>query len=228
MFRTFAISLVALSVVSNVSALIILRDDPQKSHHSLEPYSQHYTRYQQLDCDERTGTQFFQDAATANDPPPGSCTTQNNSSSSPSPDDCDGGDDDPSSSDTTPSPNADTSATPVDTPTSTPTTSAPSPADGQVYSGDATFYKQDGAKGACGQAHSDEDFICALDRRFYADGKYCGKKIRITGNGKQVTVVVADECMGCDSPHSLDLSVAAFHKLADEKAGVAHITWEFE
>lgn len=57
----------------------------------------------------------------------------------------------------------------------------------------------------------------------------CGKKVIITNtqNGKSVTVTVADDCPTCKNSNSIDLSVAAFQKIADESAGEVPISWVF-
>jgi expansin (peptidoglycan-binding protein) len=99
--------------------------------------------------------------------------------------------------------------------------------------GQATFFYQGGAAGACGQVHSDNDFICAMDKDLYGDmgnsAPICGKQVIITNtqNGKTVTVTVADECPTCLNSNSIDLSVAAFQQIADESQGVVPISWVY-
>ena len=87
----------------------------------------------------------------------------------------------------------------------------------------ATWFTQNGNAGACGNTHSDNDFIAALDYRTYGDtsakSKYCGEKIRVTWQGKSVDVIVADACPTCENSASVDLSVAAFEALAPLKVG---------
>lgn len=47
--------------------------------------------------------------------------------------------------------------------------------------------------------------------------------------GKTVTVKVTDRCGGCKGKHDLDLSPAAFAKLADPKEGRLHgIEWHWQ
>jgi expansin (peptidoglycan-binding protein) len=97
----------------------------------------------------------------------------------------------------------------------------------------ATFFYQNGVAGACGQVHSDSDFICAMDILRYGDAgnasPLCGKQVQITNtqNRKQVTVTVADACPTCDNDNSIDLSVAAFQQIADESQGEVPIAWSF-
>ena len=87
----------------------------------------------------------------------------------------------------------------------------------------ATYYTQNGNPGACGETHSDDDFIAALDYRTYGDtsakSKYCGQKIEVTWQGKSVVVQVEDACPTCTNSNSVDLSVAAFKQLAPLTTG---------
>lgn len=86
-----------------------------------------------------------------------------------------------------------------------------------------TWYTQNGVAGACGAKHSDSDFIAALDSRTYGDlsakSQYCGKKIRVSWQGKTVDVTVADACPGCYNSASVDLSTGAFQALASLDVG---------
>ncbi|KAJ3784993.1 RlpA-like double-psi beta-barrel-protein domain-containing protein-containing protein, partial [Lentinula aff. detonsa] len=74
--------------------------------------------------------------------------------------------------------------------------------------------------GACGTVHSDSDYIVAVDEDMYSSS-LCGKTVVITNeaSGAQVTATVADECPGCATSTSLDLSVAAFEALSDLSVG---------
>jgi hypothetical protein len=122
-------------------------------------------------------------------------------------------------------------------PTTTTTTNDPSPTPHNTPStethsgGFVTFFSQNGVAGACGTVHSDNDFVAALDSRTYgntgAKSSYCGKKIRITWQGKSVDVTVADACPTCENSNSVDLSIAAFEQLAPQSVGLLKdITWE--
>lgn len=86
----------------------------------------------------------------------------------------------------------------------------------QVFSGGiATFFTQNGVAGACGQVHSDEDMVAALETSQYANGKHCGKYIQVVNKNTKITkkVLVADECPTCDSSNSVDFSKGAFKAL---------------
>ncbi|KAG0665391.1 hypothetical protein C6P46_006838 [Rhodotorula mucilaginosa] len=98
-----------------------------------------------------------------------------------------------------------------------------------TYSGQATFFYQDGNAGACGTTHQDSDRIVALQTEMYGTGQDCGRTVTITNtsNGKSVTATVADECPGCSSSASLDLSTGTFDAIASEDTGEVPITWSF-
>ncbi|MET1074490.1 MAG: cysteine/serine endopeptidase inhibitor [Umezawaea sp.] len=53
-----------------------------------------------------------------------------------------------------------------------------------------------------------------------------GVSVRVTYNGRTVTVPVADKCPGCDGKH-IDLSLPAFSRLADTDLGNIPVTWSF-
>ncbi|EEU35130.1 uncharacterized protein NECHADRAFT_9612, partial [Fusarium vanettenii 77-13-4] len=75
-------------------------------------------------------------------------------------------------------------------------------------SGDATYYHP--GKTSCGPVHSDDDIIVALSALLFAQvPDACGRYIRVTGNGRQIVVQVADKCPEC-TEGSIDLTPAAF------------------
>jgi hypothetical protein len=104
---------------------------------------------------------------------------------------------------------------------------------GDITGGFATFYEQEGKAGACGDMHSDDDFIAALDFRRYGNvdqkSDTCGKRVHIVNNnnGKSVDVVVADACPTCENENCIDLSHAAFNSIATPEEGMVPITWSF-
>lgn len=99
--------------------------------------------------------------------------------------------------------------------------------------GFATFFYQNGVAGACGTVHKDTDLIAAIDGDRYGNlgerSSLCGKQVSITNtkNNKSVTVTIADACPTCDNGNSIDLSTAAFQKIATLDEGLVPITWEF-
>ncbi|KAI9477793.1 MAG: RlpA-like double-psi beta-barrel-protein domain-containing protein-containing protein [Benjaminiella poitrasii] len=124
-----------------------------------------------------------------------------------------------------------TSTTTEATPTSETTKkSASSSSSSGSYSGDGTYY--DVGLGSCGWTNSDSEMIVALNHVQMENGANsnnnpnCGKKIAVSGPKGTVTVKIVDTCPGCDSG-SVDLSPAAFEKIADLSQGRVPVTWDF-
>ncbi|PWN20611.1 barwin-like endoglucanase [Microstroma glucosiphilum] len=80
--------------------------------------------------------------------------------------------------------------------------------------------------GACGWHSSSSDYIFAISAHAWSGGNKCGKSARICHGSKCVTAKLVDECPGCSSG-SLDLSPAAFKKLASLSTGQVNIKWHF-
>lgn len=97
-----------------------------------------------------------------------------------------------------------------------------------TYSGQATFFYQEGQPGSCGTVHADSAVIVAMNVDQAGNNAHCGQYVHITNtaNGKSITALVADECPGCGWG-SLDLSTGAFTQLGSEDTGVLPITWYF-
>ncbi|GAA5871124.1 hypothetical protein JCM16303_001698 [Sporobolomyces ruberrimus] len=112
--------------------------------------------------------------------------------------------------------------------TSTGSSSSSSSSSG-TFTGEATFYYQDGNAGACGSVASDSDKVVALQTSMYGSGSYCGKTITITNldTGASTTATVADECPGCSSSTSIDLSTGTFDAIGSEDTGVLNVSWSF-
>ncbi|KAL7004900.1 hypothetical protein EMMF5_005513 [Cystobasidiomycetes sp. EMM_F5] len=116
-----------------------------------------------------------------------------------------------------------------------PTSSTPAPATSYTsdFTGQATWFTQEGVAGACGTVHSDSDSIVALKTDLYGwtgqKSQYCGRSLTITNlaNSKTATATVADACPGCASYYSLDLSTGLFQQLGDMNTGVLQISWHF-
>ncbi|BGP33604.1 hypothetical protein JCM10296v2_005408 [Rhodotorula toruloides] len=95
-----------------------------------------------------------------------------------------------------------TTTTPVETSSSSTTTSraasTTSSAAVAQFTGQATYFYQYGAAGACGNYNPDSASIVALDSRLYGNmgqvSQYCGRELTITNtaNGKSVVATVAD------------------------------------
>jgi hypothetical protein len=91
---------------------------------------------------------------------------------------------------------------------------------GETYSGDVTIYDNTGGFGACGKALYDTDMVVALSKDAWGASTYdvmtgeatnpwCGQKIKIQANGKEVVATIMDMCPGCKGD-DIDLSVAAW------------------
>ncbi|CAG8492821.1 8626_t:CDS:2 [Acaulospora morrowiae] len=102
-----------------------------------------------------------------------------------------------------------------------------------VYSGDGTFYEV--GLGACGITNTDDQLICALNYEMFDPATplnnpnknpNCGKKIKICRGAREVIVTIYDRCAGCKYG-DIDLSPAAFCKIADPSEGRVPITWSY-
>ena len=60
---------------------------------------------------------------------------------------------------------------------------------GTKFSGDATYYLQNGVAGACGTVAQDSDKVIALFTSDYANGSNCGRQIKLTNTANSQTVV---------------------------------------
>ncbi|CEP18843.1 hypothetical protein [Parasitella parasitica] len=98
------------------------------------------------------------------------------------------------------------------------------------YSGDATYYNT--GLGSCGWESAESELIVALNIGQMENGANsnnnpnCGRSITATGPKGSVTVKVVDTCPGCANG-DLDLSPAAFEKIADLSAGRVPISWSW-
>ncbi|GAN02161.1 riboflavin aldehydeforming enzyme [Mucor ambiguus] len=118
------------------------------------------------------------------------------------------------------------------TATATPTTkkSKSSSSSSGDYSGDATYYNT--GLGSCGWESAESEMIVALNHGQMENGANsnknpnCGRHITATGPKGSVTVKVVDTCPGCANG-DLDLSPAAFAKIADMDAGRVPVSWSW-
>jgi len=91
-------------------------------------------------------------------------------------------------------------------------------------SGQGTYYVA--GLGACGNWNTASDWIVALNHEQWDGGIHCGESLTITALGKTATVVVEDECMGCDTG-CLDMTSDLFSFFADLSVGRFPLTWEW-
>ncbi|KAK0401008.1 hypothetical protein QR680_015553 [Steinernema hermaphroditum] len=105
---------------------------------------------------------------------------------------------------------------------------------GQVYNGDFTYYDNAGY-GACGtQINAATQDLVAVSPSFWTasnpnNDPLCRNVcVRVSYNGKTITVPVKDKCAGCTAGH-IDLSKTAFQKLASLSAGhIYGAQWSFQ
>jgi len=102
--------------------------------------------------------------------------------------------------------------------------------------GQGTFYST--GLGACGITNNDSQYIAAVSYLLFDNfpgygggdpnaNPICGRKVKVTYQGKTVTVTITDRCTGC-ALTSLDFSPAAFDTLADPSLGRLYdIQWEW-
>ncbi|KAK3372675.1 RlpA-like double-psi beta-barrel-protein domain-containing protein-containing protein [Podospora didyma] len=112
-------------------------------------------------------------------------------------------------------------------------TEVPSLVARQARTGAITFYTP--GLGSCGKTSSESDLVVAVGAPEFDkntpngnpnNNKLCGKQIKVTAGGKSVTVTIVDKCPAC-SANDLDLSPAAFNKIADPSAGRVQASWQF-
>ncbi|KAI6177727.1 hypothetical protein M3Y97_00939600 [Aphelenchoides bicaudatus] len=94
---------------------------------------------------------------------------------------------------------------------------------GFSMSGDFTYYNDKGY-GACGtQIDASSQMLAAISYTYFTtpnpnNDPICKKCVKVTYNGKSVTVPIKDKCPSCAKEH-VDLSLPAFKKLANQDLG---------
>ncbi|KAI0745534.1 RlpA-like double-psi beta-barrel-protein domain-containing protein-containing protein [Earliella scabrosa] len=91
----------------------------------------------------------------------------------------------------------------------------------------ATYYFPNGGIGACGAPSQNTDLVVALSPNQYAGGANCWRHIGVHYQGRFVDATVVDLCPSCPSG-SIDLSPAAFTRLASVDAGRIQVSWDYE
>lgn len=97
--------------------------------------------------------------------------------------------------------------------------------------GSASYYN-DAGYGACGtQINAATEMLVAAPASAWTtpnpnNDPLCRKSIRVTYNGKTITVPIKDKCPSCDST-KIDLSLPAFRSLADPALGIISVSWEY-
>ncbi|KAI8337873.1 RlpA-like double-psi beta-barrel-protein domain-containing protein-containing protein [Chlamydoabsidia padenii] len=102
---------------------------------------------------------------------------------------------------------------------------------GGTFKGDGTYYNA--GMGSCGKTNTDHDMIAALNAPQMGvvpnpnKNPNCGRYAKVKGPKGTVRVKIVDTCPPC-LKGSLDLSPAAFMKIADLAAGRVPITWSWD
>ncbi|CAE6477881.1 unnamed protein product [Rhizoctonia solani] len=94
----------------------------------------------------------------------------------------------------------------------------------RANSGKGTWYNPSVGTGACGWRNKDSELVVALGPSKFKKVKKCGQSITVKSGGKSVNVKVVDLCPSCGGG-SVDLSPAAFKKLAPLSKGVIQVNW---
>jgi len=127
---------------------------------------------------------------------------------------------------------APTTSSTYEAPATTAQTQNTASSGGDSHYGQATFFYQNGAPGACGNYNSDSTPLVALPAQYWGNGgsspsQYCGSYIQVTRGGRSVNAVVADLCPSCIGSDSIDLSTGAFNQIASPDEGSVSISWKF-
>ena len=123
-------------------------------------------------------------------------------------------------------------APPVQTPVTVPAQTTTSPVKPGTFSGEGTFYNPGVGLSADGKLHQDSEMVVALNAAMFgnnpdpANDPVMGQKIKVSGPNGDVVVTVTDK-LPSGAANDLDLSPAAFDKIADRDAGRVPITWSF-
>jgi expansin len=99
--------------------------------------------------------------------------------------------------------------------------------DMEMHGGDATYYDATGA-GNCGfDATPDDLMVGAMNHVDYDNSAACGACVHMSyPGGGDATIRIVDQCPECNQG-DIDLSMAAFGKLADPTLGRIHIDWTY-
>jgi expansin len=98
--------------------------------------------------------------------------------------------------------------------------------DGPVHQGEATHYDADGSGNCSFPAVKGEVLVAAIGAPHYDTSNACGACAAVEGPDGSVTIRIVDRCPGCD-PGDLDLSRAAFARIAPLVQGRVPISWRY-
>ncbi|MDC0666758.1 expansin EXLX1 family cellulose-binding protein [Nannocystis radixulma] len=98
--------------------------------------------------------------------------------------------------------------------------------DGEVHSGEATYYAADGSGNCSFDANPGEPMVAAMNNVDYAASAACGACVAIDGPDGSITVRIVDSCPGCPQG-DIDLSEGAFPMIAAMELGRVPISWRY-
>lgn len=118
-------------------------------------------------------------------------------------------------------------------PTATPITPTPPPASpttdppaqNTTFTGEGTYYFEADGGGNCMFDPTPNDLMVgAMNETQYANADLCGAYVELTGPKGTITVRIVDRCPECQ-PGDIDLSTAAFDRIAERIQGRVPISW---
>jgi expansin len=95
-----------------------------------------------------------------------------------------------------------------------------------THTGEGTYYAKTSNGGHCSYGAVQSTLFGAMNYTDYANSEACGMCTEITGPNGTVKVQIVDECPEC-KPGDIDLSEAAFLKLAPLVKGRIPISWKY-
>ncbi|KAF8982961.1 barwin-like endoglucanase [Cyathus striatus] len=112
-----------------------------------------------------------------------------------------------------------------------------------AFTGEVTYYypKQVGdgrGIGSCGTVINDSDYSAAVAHALFDTypgagpnpnaNPICGRNLRLTYQGRSVTVKVVDRCADCEGMYNVDLTSTAFQQLAPLSVGrLFGVQWDW-
>ncbi|KAM4066822.1 lytic transglycosylase [Hirsutella rhossiliensis] len=91
--------------------------------------------------------------------------------------------------------------------------------------GEITYFNP--ALGACGETNGDGDAVAALAASLFDAERPCNRNIRVSYEGRSMTVRVVDRCQACVG-NDVDLSPSAFQQvIGDLGLGRVQASWEW-
>lgn len=101
----------------------------------------------------------------------------------------------------------------------------PAPAQNPTFTGEGTYYLEADGGGNCMFDPTPSDLMVgAMNETQYANADLCGAYVELTGPRGTITIRIVDRCPEC-KPGDIDLSPAAFDRIAERIQGRVPISW---